>query len=82
MMRGVRTSRWKLIHYIQEPQEFELFDLQNDPHEMNNLYGQSQHKAKADELRAELERLRDLTRDDRSFDGTPMQPCGNRMRDQ
>ncbi len=82
MMRGVRTSRWKLIHYIQEPQAFELFDLQTDPQEMNNLYGQAQHKAKADELRAELERLRDLTRDDRSFDGTQMLPCGNRMRDQ
>jgi arylsulfatase A-like enzyme len=82
MMRGVRTRRWKLSHYIQEPQEFELFDLESDPHEMNNLYGQSQHKAKAEELRAELERLRNVTADDRSFDGTATLPCGDRMRDQ
>ncbi len=81
-MRGVRTERWKLIHYIQEPQEFELFDLETDPHEMKNLYGQAQYKAKADELLAEMERLRDLTGDDRSEDGTPMLACGNRMRDE
>jgi arylsulfatase A-like enzyme len=81
-MRGVRTNRWKLIHYVQEPQEFELFDLENDPHEANNLYGRPEHEAKAKELRAELERWRDVTADDRSEDGAQMPPCGNRMRDQ
>lgn len=47
---GIRTDRYKLIFYyglpldasgaFQEstPPEWELFDLQNDPHEMNNVY--------------------------------------------
>jgi len=26
--RGVRTETWKLIHYYDEPQEFELYDLE------------------------------------------------------
>ena len=32
--RGVRTERYKLIHFFIEPQEFELYDLQADPDEM------------------------------------------------
>jgi arylsulfatase A-like enzyme len=77
--RGVRTSRWKLIHYIQEPQAFEMFDLENDLQERRNLYGDPAHKAQTDRLRDELERLRNITGDDRSEDGTPTAACGNRM---
>ncbi len=35
--RGVRTVRYKLIHYFLPPQEFELYDLQEDPGELHNL---------------------------------------------
>ena len=35
--RGVRTERYKLIHYFTEPQEFELYDLKTDPAEDHNL---------------------------------------------
>lgn len=35
--RGVRTARWKLIHFWEEPQEWELYDLTNDPDETRNL---------------------------------------------
>jgi hypothetical protein len=49
---------------------------------MNNLYGKTEHKGRATELRAELERWRDVTGDDRSEDGTPALACGNRMRDE
>ncbi len=37
--RGIRTNEYKLIHYLLEPQEFELYDLKNDPGETRNLYG-------------------------------------------
>jgi arylsulfatase A-like enzyme len=36
--RGIRTERYKLIHYPMEPQEFELYDLENDPGETQNVY--------------------------------------------
>ena len=36
----------------------ELFDLEADPHEMQNLYGQPEYAAIASELKVELERLR------------------------
>lgn len=37
---GVRDSRYKLIHFYNDIDEWELFDLQADPTEMQNLYGQ------------------------------------------
>ena len=37
--RGIRTERYKLIKYLLEPQQFELYDLENDPKETQNLYG-------------------------------------------
>ena len=68
-MRGIRTDRWKLIHYIQEPQGWELFDLGTDPEERNNLYGNPTYREIAsEELKARLERMRTELGDDRSED--------------
>ncbi len=36
---GIRTSRYKLIHFYQDIDQWELYDLQTDPSEMHNLYG-------------------------------------------
>lgn len=55
--RAVRTDRYKLIHWIQHPDEQELYDLQEDPYEMHNLIDDPQHQEVVDELRSELARL-------------------------
>ena len=34
---GVRTERYKLIHFYNDIDEWELYDLKNDPNEMYNL---------------------------------------------
>jgi arylsulfatase A-like enzyme len=53
--RGVRTERHKLIQYVLDPSEGELYDLGADPGEHNNLYGRPEHAV----LQAQLmERLR------------------------
>jgi arylsulfatase A-like enzyme len=36
-MRYIRTPRWKLVMYVQDTTE--LYDLEDDPHELTNLYG-------------------------------------------
>ncbi len=35
--RAIRTHQYKLIHWMQHPNEGELYDLVNDPYEMHNL---------------------------------------------
>lgn len=37
---GVRTDRYKLIHFYNDIDVWELYDLQNDPTEMCNIYGE------------------------------------------
>ncbi len=37
---GIRDSRYKLIHFYNDIDQWELYDLQEDPSEMHNIYGQ------------------------------------------
>lgn len=37
---GVRDSRYKLIHFYNDIDTWELYDLENDPYEMHNIYGE------------------------------------------
>lgn len=36
---GVRDNRYKLIHFYNDIDTWELYDLKKDPKEMNNIYG-------------------------------------------
>ena len=54
---GVRTDRYKLIHFYNDIDEWELYDLQSDPTEMNNIYGAEGTEAITLELKKELKRL-------------------------
>jgi arylsulfatase A-like enzyme len=54
---GVRTAEYKLIHYY-EKDAWELFDLKNDPHEIQNVYGNPEKAAIVAWLKKELEALR------------------------
>jgi arylsulfatase A-like enzyme len=56
--RGVRTETHKLIHYYEEPQEFELYDLAKDPNEMKNLADDPAHAALKKELLGRVDVLR------------------------
>lgn len=51
---GIRTDRYKLIHFYNDIDEWELYDLQEDPHEMDNLYGKPGYEALTDSLRIKL----------------------------
>lgn len=56
--RGVRTARYKLIEYYSEGDYWELFDLQADPHEVRNVYGDPAYRSVAAQLKPELAKLR------------------------
>jgi len=55
---GVRTQRYKLIHFYNDIDEWELYDLQNDPDELKNVHDDPEYADIARELKAELKRLR------------------------
>lgn len=53
---GVRTERYKLIRFP-DSDEWELFDLERDPAEMQNLYGNPEYASKLGELKDSLDAL-------------------------
>jgi N-acetylglucosamine-6-sulfatase len=57
--QAVRTLRYKYIHYVDLEGMDELYDLNRDPYEMNNLIDDPGSQATLDELKAELARLSD-----------------------
>lgn len=57
--RGIRTEQHKLIQYVLDPSEGELYDLKADPGEHDNLYGKAEHAALQAHLTERLNLLRE-----------------------
>lgn len=55
---GIRTDNHKLIHYYQVG-EWELFDLQDDPDELQNAYNNPEYSEIREDLKSELDKLRE-----------------------
>lgn len=53
---GIRTKRYKLIRFYKRVESWELYDLQKDPHEMNNIYGKKGNEAITANLYKELKK--------------------------
>ncbi len=55
---GLRTERYKLVHfYGHDVDEWELFDLKEDPMELHNVYGEPRMEAVRRQLHRRLEKL-------------------------
>ncbi|AFL85743.1 arylsulfatase A family protein [Belliella baltica DSM 15883] len=54
---GVRTDRYKLIRFYKRVEEWELYDLGNDPQEHNNLFGNEEYAEVHKEMYAKLMRV-------------------------
>jgi arylsulfatase A-like enzyme len=54
---GIRTDRYKLI-YFYENNEWELYDLEKDKQEMNNLYGKREYAKVQASMKEQLVRLK------------------------
>jgi len=55
---GIRTERYKLIHFYNDIDTWELYDLKKDPMEMHNLYGQPGYEKLTRRLHQQLDELR------------------------
>jgi arylsulfatase A-like enzyme len=60
---GVAGDRYKLIRFYGQDvpggEEWEFYDLEKDPSELDNVYGKKEHARKISSMKAELARLRD-----------------------
>lgn len=64
---GIRTDRYKLIHFYNDIDDWELYDLQEDPKEMNDLYGKEGYGEITRRLKEKLAGLQEQYEDtDRS----------------
>ena len=57
---GVRTSRYSLMHFYNDIDEWELYDLKKDPQQMHNIYGQPGTEKLTRRLLKELHRLQEF----------------------
>ena len=48
--KALRTEKYKYIHWFKHENKNELYDMENDPYEMNNLYAKENMKAVVDEM--------------------------------
>ncbi|SHE81718.1 Arylsulfatase A [Mariniphaga anaerophila] len=66
---GIRTERYKLIHFYNDVDEWELYDMLEDPQEMTNIYNDPKYKDVVKELKKELAEQQKLYTD----------PIGNQL---
>lgn len=68
---GIRTDRFKLIHFYYDINEWELYDLEKDPSEMRNLYGEESYSEIQTQLHKKLDSIRsfygDSDQNDQAF---------------
>jgi len=55
---GIRTDRYKLIHFYHDIDSWEFYDLQNDPNEMNNLIDDPDYEPLLMETKTKLDSIR------------------------
>ncbi len=68
---GIRTATHKLIHFYNDIDEWEMYDLRSDPKEMNNLYDkpdQAETQAALLRLLRQTQEMYEVTMDDPTAD--------------
>lgn len=54
---GIRTDKFKLIHFYNDIDEWELYDMKKDPHEMHNQYHNPAYQDTIKQLKVQLTQL-------------------------
>jgi len=65
--RGIRTKDWVYAYHAQG--DWVMYDLKNDPYELNNLVDNPKHASKKKELKAQLEAMRKDLGESRPLEG-------------
>ena len=54
---GIRTERYTLTHFYNDIDVWELYDLEKDPNQVHNIYGQPGTEALTADLKKQLREL-------------------------
>jgi len=69
---GVRTDRYKLIHFYDDVDEWEFYDLKKDPKELHNAINDEEYKDIVTFMHKKLDSLQSYYKvTDKEFDTTP-----------
>ncbi|MDM1295701.1 sulfatase [Sphingobacterium sp. N143] len=60
---GIRTDRYKLMHFYYDVDEWELYDLEKDPQEMHNVYNSPAYSKVRQQMHKKLEDAREYYKD-------------------
>ena len=60
---GIRTQDFKLIHFYNDIDVWEMYDMKKDPHEMNNIFGNPDYADKQQELMQLLKETQEQYKD-------------------
>ncbi len=65
---GVRTDRYKLMHFYYDIDEWEMYDLEKDPQEMKNIYDDPEYAEVKELMHKRLIEMRDKYGDSKEND--------------
>jgi arylsulfatase A-like enzyme len=65
---GIVNKKFKLVHFYYDVDEWELYDRENDPNEMKNVYNDPNYKDIVESLTNELYELRKKYKDSKELD--------------
>jgi arylsulfatase A-like enzyme len=68
---GIRTKRYKLMHFYQFGKEWEMYDLKTDPDELTNIYGNNETIKVQNNLKNRLKKLQKFYGDDSDLSVRP-----------
>ena len=70
---GIRTERFKLMHFYEFGEEWEFYDLEKDPDELKNLYGKPRYAKLIEIHKTELKELQEKYEDDSDISEKPLE---------
>ena len=77
---GVRTKRYALMHFYDDIDNWEMYDIQKDPEEKHNIYNDPAYSAVQKELHSKLDSLRVKYQDTATFKKSTPQQVKNAYR--
>ena len=60
---GIRTQDFKLIHFYNDIDEWEMYDMKKDPQELNNVYQNPEYREEREALMTLLKETQELYKD-------------------